>query len=150
MFRYLGTNLIYQNSIQENIKSRLKAGTACYHLVRNLLSSTLFPKNLKIKIYRIITLPAVLYGCETWSVTLREKCRLRDEVIGEWRKLYNEELNDLYPSPNIVHVIKLRMRWVGYVACIGQRRSTYRVLVGKPEGKDYLEDPGVDGRIILR
>jgi hypothetical protein len=78
-------------------------------------------KNLKIKIYRIIILPVVLYGCGTWPLTLREKRRLRvfesrvlrgvvgskrDEVTGEWRKLHNEELHDLYCSPNIVRVIK--------------------------------------------
>ena len=80
-----------------------------------------FSKNLNIKIYRTIILPVVVYGCETWSLTLREERRLRvfenmvlrrifgakrDEVTGEWRKLHNEELNDLYCSPNIVRVIK--------------------------------------------
>jgi len=64
-FRYLGTNLTNQNSIQEEIKSRLKSGNACYHSVQNLLSSSLLSKNLKIKIYRSIILPVVLYGCET-------------------------------------------------------------------------------------
>ena len=78
-------------------------------------------KNLKIKIYRTIILPVVLYGCETWSLTLREERWLRvlenrvlrrifepkrDEVTGEWRKLHNEEVNDLYSSPNIVRVVK--------------------------------------------
>jgi len=62
-----------QNSIQEEIKSRLKLGNACYYLVQNLLSSSLLSKNLKIKIYRTIILPVVLYGCETWSLTLREE-----------------------------------------------------------------------------
>ena len=62
----------------------------------------------------------------------------RDKVIRQWRKLYNEELNDLDSSPDIVWVIKLRMRWVGHVACMGERRSIYRVLVGKPEGKRPL------------
>ena len=105
----------------EEIKSRLRSGNACYHSVQNLLSSRLLSKNIKIKIYRTIILPVVLYGCETWSLTLREKRELRvfenmvlrrvygprsDEVTGEWRRLHNEELNDLYSSPNTVRVIK--------------------------------------------
>jgi len=91
--------------------------------VQNLLSSRFLSKNLNIKIYRIIILPVVLYGCETWSLTLREEMKLRvfenmvlrrifglrsDEITGEWRRLHNEELNDLYSSPNIVPVIKSR------------------------------------------
>jgi len=111
--------------------------------VQNLLSSTLLSKNLKIKIYRTVILPLVLYGCETWSLILREEPRLRvyenrllrrlfgskrDEVTGEWRKLHNEELNDLYLSLNIVRVIKpRRIRWVGHVARMGKRRGVYRV-----------------------
>ena len=101
----------------------MKSGNACYHSVQNLLSSSLLSKIFRIKMYRTIILPVVLYGCETWSLTLREERRLklfenrvfrrifrpkRDEVTGEWRKLYNEELNVLYSSPNIVRVIKLR------------------------------------------
>jgi len=66
-FKYLGTTLTNQNSIAEEIKSRLKSGNACYHSVQNLLSSRLLSKNLKIKIYRTVILPVVLYGCETWS-----------------------------------------------------------------------------------
>ena len=69
-FKYLGTTLTNQNSIQEEIKSRLKLGNACYHSVQNLLSSSLPSKNLKIKIYRTIILPVGLYRCETWSLTL--------------------------------------------------------------------------------
>ena len=69
--------LTLQNSIQEEIKSRMKLGNACYHSVQNVLSSRLLSKNLKIKIYRTIILPVVLYGCETWSLTLREGQRLR-------------------------------------------------------------------------
>jgi len=74
----------------------------------------------------------------------------KDEVTGECRRLHNEELNDLYPSHNIVRVIKWRrMRWAGHVAHMGEDRWVYRVLVGKPEGKNHWGDLGVDGWIIL-
>jgi len=76
-FKYLGTTLTNQNSIEEEIKSRLKSGNACYCSMQNLLSSRLLSKNLKIKVYRTIILPVVLYGCETWSLTLTEERRLR-------------------------------------------------------------------------
>jgi len=76
-FKYLGTTLTNQNSIQEEIKGRLNSGNVCYHSVQNLLFSSLLPNNLKIKIYRTIILPVVLYGCETWSLTLKEEHRLR-------------------------------------------------------------------------
>jgi hypothetical protein len=94
-----------------------------------------------------------LYGCKTWSLTLREECRLRvfenrvlcrifepkrDKVIGDWRKLHNEAFNDLYCSTDIIQVIKLRMRWVGHVAHMGESRGAYRVLVGIPTGKRPL------------
>ena len=156
-FKYLGTTLTNQNSIQEEIKSRLKLGNACYYSVQNLLSSSLLSKKLKIKIYRTIILPVVLYGCETWSLPLREERRLkvfensvlrrvfgpkRDEVTGEWRKLHDEELSDLYSLPNIVRVVKSRrMIWEGHVAHMGERRGVHSVLVGKPEGKRPLGRP---------
>jgi hypothetical protein len=156
-FKYLGMTLTDQNSIQEEIKSRLKLGNACYYLVHNLLSSRLLTKNLKLKIYRNIILPVVLYGCETWSLTLREKRRLRvfenrllrrvfgpkrDELTGEWRKLHNEELKDLYSLPNIVWAVKSRrMRWAGHVAHMGEDRGVHRVLVVKPEEKRPLGRP---------
>ena len=76
-FKYLGTTITHQNSSQEEIKSRLKSGNVCYHSAQYLLSSSLLYKNLKIKIYRAIILPVVLYGCETWSLTLREERKLR-------------------------------------------------------------------------
>jgi len=122
--------------------------------VQNLLSSSLLSKNLKIKIYRTIILP-VVYGCETWLLTLRDEHRLRvfensmlrrifglkrDEVTGEWRKLHNEELNDAHSSPSIVWVIKLRrIRWMGHVAHMGERRI--QGLVEKREGKRSLGRP---------
>ena len=72
-FEYLGTTLTNQNSIAGEIKSRLRSGSACYHSLQSLLSSSLLSKNLKIKIYRSMILPVVLYGCETWLLTLREE-----------------------------------------------------------------------------
>jgi hypothetical protein len=106
--------------------------------------------------YRTIILP-VLYGCETWSLILRKERKLRvfenmvlrrifgprrDEVTGKWRRLHNEELNDLYSSPNIVRVIKWRrMRWARHVARMGEERGVYRVSVGKPEVRRPLGRP---------
>ena len=111
-------------------------------------------------------MPVVLYGCETWSLTLREERRLkmvenrvlrrvfgpkRDEVTGEWRKLHNEELSDLYSLPNIVQVVKSRRRrWAGHVARMGEGSCVHRVLVGNLRERDHRGDPDVDGRIILR
>jgi hypothetical protein len=129
------------------------------------LSSRLISKNPKIKIYRTVILPVVLYGCETWSLSLREEHRLRfsenrvlgrifgpkREEDGSQRKLHNDELHDLYSSSNIVRVIKSRrMRWAEHVARMGEGRGVYRVLTGRPEGKNHWEDLGLRGRITLR
>ena len=111
-FKYLGITLTNKNSIHEEMKSRLKSGNVCYQSGQNSSSSSLLTKNVKIKIYRTIILPVVLYGYETWSLTLREERWLRvfenrvlrifgpnrEEIIGEWRKLHKEALNDLYSS----------------------------------------------------
>jgi len=107
-----------------------------------------------------------MYGCETWSLTLKEELRLRmlenwalrrifgprgDEVTKEWRKVHKEELDDLYIPPNNFRMIKSRrIPWAGHVARMGERRSVYRVLVGKPDGKRPFGDPDLDGSIILK
>jgi hypothetical protein len=121
---------------------------------------------VKIKIYKTIISPLVLYGCKTLSLTLREEHRVgvfenrvlkriirpkRDKVTGGWRKLHDEELHGLYSYPSIVMVIKARrMRWAGHVARMGEMRGAYNILIGRPEGRRPLEDLGVDGRTTLR
>jgi hypothetical protein len=114
-FKYLGTTLTDQNYMQEEIKSRLNSGNACYHLGQSLLSSRLLSRNLKVKMYKIIILPVVLY---------------------------NGEFHDLYSSPDIISQFKSsRMRWDGHAAHVGEGRSVYMFLVGMPEGKRPLERP---------
>jgi len=115
-FRYLGTTLTRHDTIQEEIKSGVNSGNACFYSVQNLLSSSMLFQDMKVKIHRTIILHVVLCGCETWSLTLREERRLRvfgnrvlrrifgpkrDDVTDEWRKLHSEWPNDLYSSPNV-------------------------------------------------
>jgi hypothetical protein len=121
------------------------------------LSARPLSRNVKVRLYKTIILPVVLHGCETWSLTLREEHRLRvfenrvlrrifgpnsDEVTGEWKKLLNKELHNLYLSPDIIRQIKSRrMRWTEYVSRMGEERKVYKILVGKPEGKRPLGKP---------
>ena len=124
--------------------------------MHNILTSSLLSRDIKIKIYRTIILRLGLCECETSSLTLREERRLRvfdnrvlrrifgpkrDEVLGEWRKLHNDEISDLYSSPDIVRVIKSRLGWAGHAARMGERRSVHRFLVGKPKRKRPLGRP---------
>jgi len=123
-------------------------------------------KNLKIKIYRTLISPVVSYGWETWSLKLREERRLgvfenrvlrrifgskRDEVTGEWRKLHDEELNDLYCAPNTFGVVKSkRMRWAGHIARRGSWEAYIGIWWGNLRERDNLGDPGVDVKRILK
>jgi hypothetical protein len=146
-----------RNLIQKEIKKRLNSGNACYRSVQNLFSFCLLSKNIIIRACRTIILPVVLYGCKTFSLTLREEHRLRvsenrvlrsifgskrDEVTGGWRKLHNEALHNLCPTPSIIRTIKSRrMRWAGHRARTKERINAFRTMVGKPEGKRALGRP---------
>jgi hypothetical protein len=121
--------------IKNVLRKNSRFSSQYLNLVQNILFSSWLSKHLKIRIYRTIILTVVLYGCETWSLTLREKHRLRvfenrvlrrvfgpkrDKVRGKWRKRHNDELHDLYCSPNIAQATKSRrLRWAGHVAHMG-------------------------------
>jgi hypothetical protein len=144
--------VLNRNLIQEKIKKRFNSGNACYHSVQNLLSSRLLLGNVKIRIYKTIILPVVLYGCATWSLTLREEQRLRvfenrvlrrifgpeiKGVMGVWRKLHINELHCLYPSPSIMRMIKSRrVRLAENVARLREKRKAYMLFLGKTRERD--------------
>jgi len=164
--KYFGTTMQIEVSFTKKLRADCSQGMLVIIQCRILLSSSLLSRNMTIKIYRTVILLVVLYGCETWSVTLKEEHSLRafenrvlrrifepkrDEVRGECRRLYKEELYDLYSTRNIIQTIKSRrMRWAGLVAFMGNRRGASRVWWGDMRGRDHFEDLGVDGRIILK
>jgi hypothetical protein len=131
-FKCLGTTAIDGNLIHEEIKSRLNSDNTCYHSIQNYLSCRL-SKNVKIKMCKTVIFLVVLYGFETWFLTLREEHRLRvfenrelrtfglnrDEIIGGWRKLNSEELHNL-SSPYVSMMKSRRMRWAGHVVRMGE------------------------------
>ena len=129
-FKYLGLTVTNTNDIRKETKRRINMENACYYSLEKILSSQLLSMKLKVDTYKTIILPIVLYGCETWSLTLREEHRLRVfenrvlskifggkrvEITGEWKKLHNSELHALYSSPNIIRDLKSRrLRWAGH------------------------------------
>jgi hypothetical protein len=125
-------------------------------VLRQSSSRLLSKKIIIIRIYKTIIFPVVLYGCETWTLTLSEEHRLevfekrvlrkiigpkRNEAAGGWRKLHNEELHNLYSSSSIIRMIKSRVIWAGHEACMGAKKNAYTILMGKPEGRRSLGRP---------
>ena len=145
-FRYLGTTQINQNSIPEEMKNRLKLGNSCYHSVHNLFvfqfgiqkyidediqnfNFTLFCVDMRLGLLhwrRKLGWGCTRIGCWRWYLGLT------GIWYWEWRLLHNEELCDLYYSPNIIWGTKSRRWWARHVACMGDRRGAYRVFVGRP------------------
>jgi hypothetical protein len=155
----MGTTLTNQNDIHDEIKSRLNSGNACYYSVQNLPVAY---KKLKIKIYKTVILPLVLYCCETRTFTLREEHRLRGfengvlrrifgpkrEEDGSWRKLHNDEIHSLYSSPNIKVIKSRRGRDMWHAWGWGEVFTGF--WLGGLKVRDHWEDQGVGGRITLR
>ena len=153
-FKYLGTN---RNEVHKEIKHTLNSGNACYYALQGLLLSHLLSKNIKLKICKKVFLPVILYGCETWTLTLREEKRLqifenkvlrkifgtrRDDQTGECIRLHNGELHDLYGKPNIIRIVESRrLRWAGHLTRMGNERGARKLLVGKPEGERPVGRP---------
>jgi hypothetical protein len=159
IFKYLGGLLEDRKDmgIGAEIKQRLNSGNACFYALNKLLKSRDLSRNTKLRIYKTIILPVVLYGCETWALTRQQENRFRvfenkilrkifgakrDEETGEYRRLHNQELEELFDSPSIIRVMKARRtRWAGHVARMGEERVARKILEGKPEGKRPLGRP---------
>ena len=149
-FKYLGSVITRKNEIQEEIKARLKAGNACYFSVSTLLRSRILSRNIKLRIYKTIILPTVLYGCETWPLTLKDEQRLKvfenkvlrkifgpkkDESTGEFRRLHNAELRSMHPV-NIIEVISSRrLKWACKVVGLSNERIPKKLINAEPTGK---------------
>jgi hypothetical protein len=153
--KYLGALITSQNEVEADIKEKISAGNRCYRSFSKILGTRYISKNTKIRIYKTIMRPVVLYGSETWAITGKMASSLMTwerKVLrkiygpkceqGVWRIRTNLELQNVYRSPDIVTEIKVRkLEWLGHIITMDGARMAKKVFVSKPEGRHDIGRP---------